>query len=67
MILNFVDAKFEQLLVMWGGQRVSGQYFYDWLDLHQIEYKTKGADPIKIVHEITIDDKKFLEVVLRSK
>ena len=47
-------------------QSSGARYFYQWLEKHGIEFKAEGEMPMKIVTQITMDEKKFLELMLRS-
>lgn len=65
IILKTADAKFDQLIDMWGGSRISGLFFYEWLDKFDIAHTNFGEPPLMVVVEIIIDEKKFFEMVLK--
>jgi hypothetical protein len=68
MKITFSDIKFDRLIGMWSRSDLyqSGK-FYQWLDKNNIEYKCDqfDTDEFKIVNEVIIDEKRFLELELR--
>lgn len=70
LVFDFSDPRFGQLIRIWGGRLSIDNghrlYFYEWLKERNIQFKTEGKEPLKVVIEISINEKKFLEILLRN-